>query len=189
MLAAAWAGHPDQPLYESLPGCGPVFGPRLAAVMGQDRARFATAGDLQSRTGIAPIRRQSGKKEVAVRRMVCPQFERQTFHEWAGETVPVSLWAKAYYQSQMEAGKLHHSALRALAFKWQRILHRCWQNGTPYDEAIYEAALKRTGSPLVPRIEKLRAEQTARAAVKAAAKAAKATGEESAPAPEAAPGA
>jgi hypothetical protein len=40
-------------------------------------------------------------------------------------------------------------ALRALAFKWIRIMHRCWQNRSPYDEATYLKALKRRGSALL----------------------------------------
>jgi hypothetical protein len=39
--------------------------------------------------------------------------------------------------------------LRALAFKWIRIVYRCWQNRTPYDETTYLNALKRRGSPLL----------------------------------------
>jgi hypothetical protein len=35
-----------------------------------------------------------------------------------------------------------------LAFKWIRILYRCWQDCTPYDESTYLNALKRRGSPL-----------------------------------------
>jgi len=30
-----------------------------------------------------------------------------------------------------------------------RILHRCWQNRTPYDESKYLEALRRKGSPLL----------------------------------------
>ena len=40
-------------------------------------------------------------------------------------------------------------AIRALAFKWIRILHRCWMDRKPYDEAKYLMALKAKGSPLV----------------------------------------
>ena len=36
-----------------------------------------------------------------------------------------------------------------LAFKWIRILYRCWQERTPYDEAIYLQALKRRNAPLL----------------------------------------
>ncbi len=31
---------------------------------------------------------------------------------------------------------------------WIRILYRCWQQRTPYDEAKYLQALRRRGSPL-----------------------------------------
>lgn len=158
-IAEIYSRHPDCALYASLPGSGPVFGPRLAAVMGEDRSQYASPSALQCRSGIAPIRRQSGKKCATVRRNACPRFERQTFHEWAGETIPKCAWAKAFYQSQIAAGKLHHTALRALAFKWQRILWRCWQDGTPYDEAKYEAALAAKGSPLSAKIAALRAAQ------------------------------
>ena len=39
--------------------------------------------------------------------------------------------------------------MRALADKWIRILYRCWQTRTPYDESVYLLALEHRGSPLV----------------------------------------
>jgi hypothetical protein len=36
-----------------------------------------------------------------------------------------------------------------LAFKWQRVIWRCWRNRRPYDERNYEAVLKKNGSQLV----------------------------------------
>jgi len=45
-------------------------------------------------------------------------------------------------------------AVRSLAFKWVRILFRCWQTSTPYDEAKYLMALKAKGSPLVAELAK-----------------------------------
>jgi hypothetical protein len=47
------------------------------------------------------------------------------------------------------SGKSHPKAIRALAYKWGRILWRCWQDGVPYDEEKYLAALRRKRSPLV----------------------------------------
>ena len=41
-----------------------------------------------------------------------------------------------------------HEAVRALAFKWIRIVFRCWQNRVAYDENRYLAALVKRGSPL-----------------------------------------
>ena len=44
--------------------------------------------------------------------------------------------------------KGHHAAVRSLAFKWIRIIFRCWQDRKPYDEEIYLQSLRRRGSPL-----------------------------------------
>jgi hypothetical protein len=43
----------------------------------------------------------------------------------------------------------HQAALRALAFKWIRILHRCWTDRIPYDESRYLLALKKRHAPLL----------------------------------------
>ena len=40
----------------------------------------------------------------------------------------------------------------SLAFKWIRILYRCWQARTPYDELTYLEALRRRGSPLLDQL-------------------------------------
>jgi hypothetical protein len=45
--------------------------------------------------------------------------------------------------------------VRALAFKWQRIIWRCWQDRRPYDERIYEAALQKNGSRLLALFDRL----------------------------------
>ncbi len=39
------------------------------------------------------------------------------------------------------------------AFKWIRILYRCWQTRTPYDESTYLKALERRGSPLLKQLD------------------------------------
>jgi hypothetical protein len=60
-----------------------------------------------------------------------------------------SRWARAYYDQLRAGGKNHHAALRALAFKWQRILFRCWKDHVPYDEARYLASLEKPELPIV----------------------------------------
>ncbi len=60
--------------------------------------------------------------------------------------------ARAYYEQQRKRGKGHHAAVRALAFKWIRILFRRRQQRTPYNEQIYLKALARRGSPLLPQL-------------------------------------
>jgi hypothetical protein len=69
--------------------------------------------------------------------------------EWASQSISFSFWAKAYYEQQREKGASHQAAVRALAFKWVRIVYRCWQSSKPYDESVYLAALQRRGSPLI----------------------------------------
>ena len=39
--------------------------------------------------------------------------------------------------------------MRALAFKWIRIIFVCWQERVAYDEAKYVQALQRSHSPLL----------------------------------------
>ena len=39
--------------------------------------------------------------------------------------------------------------MRALAFKWIRIIYRCWKEQVAYDENVYLAALAKHNSPLV----------------------------------------
>jgi hypothetical protein len=82
-------------------------------------------------------------------RYFCPKFLRQSFHEYAGESVRHSFWARAYYEQQRARGKSHQAAVRALAFKWIRIIYRCWKTRTPYDEVKYLKGLRKKGSSLL----------------------------------------
>ena len=148
-IAAAYAVHPDRSIFASLPGAGAVLGTRLLASLGSQRERFGAAADLQRYTGIAPVTKRSGGSCYVHRRYLCPKFHRQSFHEYAKESILWSRWAAAYYLQQRTKGNPHHTAVRALAFKWQRIIWRCWQDHQPYDESRYEAALRHHGSDLV----------------------------------------
>jgi transposase len=140
---------PDFPLFDALPGAGAVFAPRLLVAFGEQRERFTSAEELQKYAGIAPVTERSGKKSWVHWRLQCPTFLRQTFVEWAAESTRHSFWAQVYYQQQRDKGKAHQAAVRALAFKWIRILFRCWQDRTPYDESVYLQALKRRSAPLL----------------------------------------
>jgi len=141
--------HPDFSLFDALPGAGAVFAPRLLVAFGEQRERFSSAEELQKYAGIAPVTERSGKKAWVHWRLQCPTFLRQTFVEWAAESTRHSFWAQVYYQQQRDKGKAHQAAVRALAFKWIRILYRCWQDRTPYDESVYLQALKRRSAPLL----------------------------------------
>lgn len=143
---------PDYSLFRALPGAGATLAPRLLVAFGEQRERYQSAAEVQRYTGIAPVTESSGKKHWVHWRLQCPTFLRQTFVEWAGATIPRSFWAAAYYRQQRDKGCSHQAAVRALAFKWIRILYRCWQTRTPYDESTYLNALKRRGSPLLTSI-------------------------------------
>lgn len=147
-LEELFAQHPDQELFNSLPGAGEALAPRLAAAFGSDRHRFQSAEELQRFSGVAPVTEASGKMHGVHWRLACPKFLRQTFHEFAAASVRKSLWARAYYERQRQRGASHNAAVRALAYKWIRILYRCWQIRAPYDEKLYLEALRRRRSPL-----------------------------------------
>jgi transposase len=154
-IAAAFKQHPDYAIFDPLPGAGPVLAPRLLASMGSERERFARAKNLQCFTGIAPVTKQSGGKCHIHRRYLCPKFIRQSFHEYAKESILHSRWAAAYYGQQRHKGCGHHTAVRALAYKWQRIIWKCWQTRSPYKEEVYEAALRKADSPLVKLLDRI----------------------------------
>jgi transposase len=122
----------------------------VANAFGSDRSRFELAQEISSLSGIAPVRRASGKKtgkKASIHfRQACPKFLRQSFHEFAACSIRNCSWAKSFYEAQLARGKTHHVAVRALAFKWIRILFVCWKEGVPYDEERYLQALHNRGS-------------------------------------------
>lgn len=147
-LADAVAEHPDYAIFKSLPGASKLTQSRMIAALGDDRSRYAGAESLQAASGIAPLTTQSGKLKFVSSRWACPKFMKQTFHEFAGLSIKQSKWAAAYYQMMKDKGKTPQMAKRALAYKWQRIIFRCWQDRVPYDESKYVASLKKSGSPI-----------------------------------------
>lgn len=138
--------HPEAKLFSNLPGAGPAMAPRLLAAFGTDRSRYGAAGNVQSFSGIAPVTRQSGRTRTIYSRRACPKFLRQTFHEFARLSAAQCQWARNYVDFYTEKGKKYHTIIRALAFKWIRILFRCWKNRTPYDEKKHMEMLKKRGS-------------------------------------------
>ena len=123
--------------------------PRLITAFGTRRERFTSAYQLQCLSGITPVSESSGSSCWVHFRCACPKFLRQTFHEFAALSITRSGWARAYYDEQRKKGKSHHAVVRALAYKWIRIIFRCWKGNQPYDEQIYLRSLKRTGSPII----------------------------------------
>jgi len=148
-ISQLFSQHQDHDLFCSLPGAGPALGPRLLCALGTDRSRFQDAQEVQTLFGIAPVMESSGQSRWVHWRWPCPKFIRQTFHEFAGASIPLCSWAAAFYQKMRGRGKRHHAAVRALAFKWIRIIYACWKNRTPYSESQYLTALEKRQQPLL----------------------------------------
>lgn len=149
-LADLMKHHPDAEIFQSFPGAGDALAPRLLAAFGTDRQRLTTSDEMQCISGIAPVKIQSGKTQYQIRRRwACNKFLRQTFHEFALHSLAKSAWAKAYYDMMRDRGLKHHAAVRSLAFKWIRILYRCWQLRTTYNEVHYFQHLYQRKSPLL----------------------------------------
>jgi transposase len=150
LIAEHFAKHPEAYLYVGLPGAGPVLAPRLLVAFGTRRERFESAKELAAYSGIAPITRKSGNSKSVHFRFACPKFLRQTFQEFAAHSVAKSLWARQFYDQHRARRSTHQAAVRALAFKWIRILFRCWKDGKPYDETRYLQALELRRAPRNP---------------------------------------
>lgn len=134
--------HPDKDIIDSLPGVGPIMGPRIIAALGTDRSRFDPAFELSNFAGISPVIARSGNQCWTHWRFVCNKHVRQAFIERAFLSLRQSFWAEAFYNSQRAKGKKNPVAIRALAFKWPRIIFQMWKYKTKYCEADYLRALK-----------------------------------------------
>jgi transposase len=142
-IADVYRKQPDSEIFSSFPGAGPALGPRLQAAMGADRDRFHDAEEVAEYSGIAPVTERSGKTQFVHRRLACSRFVKQSFHEFAGQSIVWCVWARAFYDSKKASGLEHHAAVRALAYKWIRIVFRCWKDHVRYDDDIYMQSLNR----------------------------------------------
>ena len=148
-----FATHVDAPIWESFPGAGPTLAPRLCCAFGSERSRYHSATAIQQYSGIAPVREKSGTNQDWIhRRWARPHFIHQSFFEYANQSALHCAWAKLFIQGQLARGKAYPTAVRALAFKWQRIMFVCWRDHAPYDETIYLNSLKLRGSPLASKL-------------------------------------
>jgi transposase len=156
VIAETYAKHPKAKVFSSFPGAGKSLAPRLAAAFGDRPERYPEPAAFHKHAGLAPVMERSGSKQWVHWRWAAPKFVRQSLIEWAAQTIKYSQWASSYYHRLKAAGKSHHAILRSLAFKWTRILWRCWTDNTQYDEERYLAALAshrqptQKNSPLTP---------------------------------------
>ena len=109
---------------------------RLLVSFGTDRNCLEKADAMARFSGTAPITETSGKMRKVRRRYARLMFIYQTVVEYAKCTLNFFPWVLCYYQHQC-ARRNGHNTVRKLAIRWQRIVWRCWEEGTRYDEAKY----------------------------------------------------
>jgi transposase len=143
--AEVFATHSKAPVFASFPGAGKVLGARLAAAFGTTESNFPAPTNMQCWSGVAPVKKQSGKSKAVYFRWARPVFLHQTFVEYARSSVKFSAWARAFFKERADRGWNSFRIYRALAFKWIRILWRCWKNNEQYNEAKYLQSLQKRG--------------------------------------------
>jgi transposase len=143
-----FASHSEQSLFASLPGAGEVLAPRLAAAFGTLRTNLEAALDLLCYSGVAPVQRQSGQQKTVHFRFARPKFLHQSLVEFAKCSIGQCEWARLCYEDQLQKGKGKYAAIRVLAFKWVRVLWRCWRDRVAYDETKYLRSLQKHGIKL-----------------------------------------
>lgn len=132
--------HPDQDIFNSLPGAGETLSSKLAAHFGQNRKRFTTFTSVQRLAGTAPITRESGHYKHVVMRWSCQKQFRNALVQYAYCSLNHSLWAKRYYDDLRKRQKTHQMALRSLANKWVKIIFSLWKNEVSYQEELFLAS-------------------------------------------------
>ena len=147
-IKVVFASHAKARVFSSFPAAGPVLAPRLAAAFGTSEANFPAPSAMLCWSGVAPIQIQSGKSKVVHCRWARPKFLHQTFVEYARTSVLFCPWAREFFKSRTEKGWGKFRIYRALAFKWIRIMWRCWKDNVEYDEAKYLAGLQKRGVQL-----------------------------------------
>jgi len=142
---------PEANMMRSLPGAGKVLAPALLACIGRDPERFNSVGEARSLMGTAPVTKASGKSLVVHFRWGCWKFGRRTMQLFADKSRFQCAWAQRFYQEQRASGHRHHTALRALANKWLKILLAMKESGQCYVEDIFTHSQRRylLNKPLV----------------------------------------
>ena len=148
-LVELFEEHPDAGIFSSLPGAGEKLAPRMLAHFGSRRDRFPEPQALQQLSGTAPVTKGSGKTKTVHMRLRCQKSFRNTMHLFAQCSINACDWARALYDKARAAGDTHAQALRKLANRWLKIIHRMWINHEPYDNGKYLESLIKRGSPLL----------------------------------------
>lgn len=139
-IAVALGEHPDGAVFRSFPRAGEVNAAQLLAEIGDVRERFPSDDVLAMEAGVAPVTKRSGKAKSVGFRWACNKRLRRAVTTWADNTRRASSWARDLYDRARARGADHPHATRILARAWLRVLWRCWQDRTTYDDVRHLAA-------------------------------------------------
>jgi len=127
--------HPDAQVFRSLPVKGTNTIATILAGFGEDRENSPGHRQLAAAWGMAPLTIQSGRHRSVKRRHAADQTLSQALLSFAFNTAfTAGGWASDFYQRKRAQGKAHYTALRCLAQRWLKILHRMWIDRVHYDE-------------------------------------------------------
>jgi transposase len=128
--------HPDAEIYLSQPGLGVILGARVLAEFGDDPIRYADAKSRKNYSGMSPITKASGTKQIVLARYARNRRLGDALFLQAFAALNNSPGARAYYDQHRDRGATHYQALRALANRLVGILHGCLRTHTLYDEHL-----------------------------------------------------
>lgn len=139
-IAVALDEHPDGAIFKSFPRSGEVNAAQLLSEIGDVRERYVSDDVLAMEAGVVPVTKRSGKAKSVGFRWACNKRLRRALTTWADNTRHSSSWARALYDRARARGADHPHATRILARAWLRVLWRCWQDRTKYDDVRHLAA-------------------------------------------------
>lgn len=134
-IAVRLRQNPSGALLESMPGFGPVLAASFIARVGGDLNDFASADQLASAAGLAPVPRDSGR--VTGNRHRPRRFDRillRTCYLAAHSSLKNSAASRAYYDRKRIEGKSHKQAVIALARRRMNVIWSMLRHRTPYRE-------------------------------------------------------
>jgi transposase len=134
------ADLPDGKSVMSFPRAGRLCAAQLLAELGDVRERFPTCDQLAAEAGVCPVTHASGKSRGVTFRSACNHRLRAAITCFADNSRHASAWAKDTYKRARDRGCDHPHAIRILARAWIRVLWRAWNDRTPYDPALHNAA-------------------------------------------------
>ena len=133
------AEHRDVTLLLSLPGAGRVVAATMLAEASQplgDRDYHA----LRSYSGVAPVTRRSGKRQVVHMRQSCNERLRNAIYHWSRVSAQCDERSREHYAELRRKGHSHGRALRGVADRLLAVLVAMLKSGTMYDPDFRKTA-------------------------------------------------